>query len=855
MKSIGKKLLISLLLVILLFNFIMKPLSFASIRDIVTEALGTFVGVITWIPRLIAIATAYAMDMLAAGIAYVDGEVSGDSFKDSSKVFVTPFDIVFGKAAITDIDFLNVKDDDSSAVMKIRNAVAQWYYFMRIIAVSILLVVLVYVGIRMALSTIAEDKAKYKKMLVDWAASLALVFLLQYLIAFMITLNKVIVDAIAKTSSSTTKDLAKALGEIALEALGVGVDGIAATVVFCLFVYQTFVILFSYINRMIRIAFLIIIAPLITITYSIDKMGDGKAQALNEWMKEFITSVLIQPFHCVIYMVFVSIAIELLQHPGVGTNRMAASVVAVLCMLFLKDAEKILRKIFNLTGDDNAASLATGAVMASAALSKSKQIGKTARQGVNAVKNMYPIQHGKEDAGKVRDRIQAGRNAKQNGTSVKSEYELLRAERVQREETKRETKENKKLDKIAAQGNRAEQFDRQAKDGNTEIGKAVKAKKDQIDQEAIKKDIRQKNPKMTEEEVNKAADEKATEMAKTSVKRDMVKEGKYKDISIRGVVRSNAQKVSNKVSSGYKAFKSSHFGRYVRNSVSTGIGMAVGSMALDTQNVFVAIATGGAAAGATREFMNSSNDFIAEGAAANAAALNLQTEEDVVNTYDAYSSGTSQKNLENSEDTVRAQLSNENGDLKKANGDPIDSKDVERFLQTVRSGISRKPDEDPKALFEMAANKTGMNLDQALTEKLEAAIRNMQTSINQIQVGQTIDQAKGYGASISSMAGSIIHASQSMPIWEGVDADIQKVYNANDTMRNTRLEDNDQIASINTELNSAGISIQRYLAEMGVLRDNIQRSTLPEDKKNAQVANLNHNMDKIKDWVNSQQTS
>ena len=51
-----------------------------------------------------------------------------------------------------------------------------------LIVLSILLCVLIYVGIRMAISTVASDKAAYKKMLVDWACSLALIFLLQYII-------------------------------------------------------------------------------------------------------------------------------------------------------------------------------------------------------------------------------------------------------------------------------------------------------------------------------------------------------------------------------------------------------------------------------------------------------------------------------------------------------------------------------------------------------------------------------------------------------------------------------------------------------------------------------------------------
>jgi len=64
---------------------------------------------------------------------------------------------------------------------------------------------------------------------------------------------------------------------------------------------------------MMTIAFLIIIAPLVTVTYSIDKIGDGKSQALNAWLKEFSYTVLIQPFHCITYLALGSIGTQLLE--------------------------------------------------------------------------------------------------------------------------------------------------------------------------------------------------------------------------------------------------------------------------------------------------------------------------------------------------------------------------------------------------------------------------------------------------------------------------------------------------------------------------------------------------------------
>jgi hypothetical protein len=113
---------------------------------------------------------------------------------------------------------------------------------------------------------------------------------------------------------------------------------------------------------MIKIAFLIIISPLISITYSIDKIGDGKSQALDTWLKEFVYTVLMQPFHCIIYMVFINTAFELLiadGNPGWEHN-VASAVVAILCVKFTKDAEKIVRKIFNFKDENNGTSLAAG---------------------------------------------------------------------------------------------------------------------------------------------------------------------------------------------------------------------------------------------------------------------------------------------------------------------------------------------------------------------------------------------------------------------------------------------------------------------------------------------------------------
>ncbi len=99
----------------------------------------------------------------------------------------------------------------------------------------------------------------------------------------------------------------------------------------------------------------------------------GKSQALNTWLKEFMYNVLIQPFHCIIYMVFSTLIITLLESP---TNSLGSGLLVIIIMIFMKQAETIIRTIF---GFGNAKSLgdvvAAGALVAGSVSAASKTLG------------------------------------------------------------------------------------------------------------------------------------------------------------------------------------------------------------------------------------------------------------------------------------------------------------------------------------------------------------------------------------------------------------------------------------------------------------------------------------------------
>lgn len=319
--------------------------------------------------------------------------------------------------------------------------VASWYNTFRNLALVALLSVLVYIGIRITLSSTSGDKAKYKQILGDWVVALCLVFLMHYIMAFAVSLNEKIIGAISSITTSSVESKAKEIEEAKkllndntsgkqaskdIEEKGVGIElfileeknaverayktlvgekddedddysrkdsafynrfiwaeganededkpttliwpandymtqarikgqeraiegdkevhdsqtsvtRAGYNIIYVVLVIYTIIFCFTYLKRVIYMAFLTIIAPLVAITYPIDKINDGKAQAFDMWLKEYIFNLLIQPMHLILYTVLVGSAMEFA----------AKNIFYVVVTLgFLIPAEKLLRRFF-----------------------------------------------------------------------------------------------------------------------------------------------------------------------------------------------------------------------------------------------------------------------------------------------------------------------------------------------------------------------------------------------------------------------------------------------------------------------------------------------------------------------------
>ncbi len=253
--------------------------------------------------------------------------------------------------------------NNASTVNTIRDNVAIWYVSLRNLAAIVLALILIYVAIRMAISTLAEEKAKYKNMLIDWLTSLCLLFVLHYIMVIVINLNNSFVELLKGVAEQAgdgpdLKNIGAQLVGDAFSTISF-TQGVGYAVAYMMLVGMSFIYFFAYVKRMITLAFLIIIAPLITITYSIDKMGDGKSQALNTWLKEFTYNILIQPFQCIIYLSLVSTVLGMIDK---GNPGLLTIFLSVYVLMFMYQAEEIVKNIFGFKSQSMGKTVAMAAI-------------------------------------------------------------------------------------------------------------------------------------------------------------------------------------------------------------------------------------------------------------------------------------------------------------------------------------------------------------------------------------------------------------------------------------------------------------------------------------------------------------
>lgn len=389
------------------------------------------------------------------GVGYVVTQVNANAIPPTFKLpifLLTPEAMFANEVPLLDVNFFSetrdglITDADGnkyietitqtgqkikmkSTALELRPTISKWYFALRNLAIVALLSILVYIGIRILISSSADDKAKYKQRMVDWLVAMCLLFFMHYIMAFAVKMTEEITKAVNSVndpyyitfgdSDSKLKDykyeagsgdsegeyifnvsdglgktlhdnniitdyngkyifmwptnlMGRARIELQLEPTedltedDIETRQFGYTVIYLALVMYTILFLFRYLKRVMMLAFLTIIAPLMAMTYPLDKLQDGSAQGFNTWLKEYIFNLLIQPVHLILYTVLIGASMDLI----------ADNIVFALAALgFILQAEKILRKFF---GFEKASTVAGGSALG----------GALAMQGINQMSKL-----------------------------------------------------------------------------------------------------------------------------------------------------------------------------------------------------------------------------------------------------------------------------------------------------------------------------------------------------------------------------------------------------------------------------------------------------------------------------------
>ena len=262
-------------------------------------------------------------------------------------------EIFSGKVGILGIDFIS-GEGQTEGLASVRKVIASWYKTLRLIAIVGFLSILIYTGIRIMISSTAEDKAKYKEWIINWFIGLAILFCMHYIMSFIITVIQKFNEGLSRSiqyiqvESVVTRNTpgitvnatfnTNLIGLVRFCAISdVSIFKLGYLILYVMLTTYTLKFTFVYLKRVINMAFLTLIAPIVAFTYPLDKLSDGNAQGFSMWIKEYVFNALLQPMHFILYYILVGSSVVIAaENP----------IYAIAVLAFMSEGERLLRKIF-----------------------------------------------------------------------------------------------------------------------------------------------------------------------------------------------------------------------------------------------------------------------------------------------------------------------------------------------------------------------------------------------------------------------------------------------------------------------------------------------------------------------------
>lgn len=246
----------------------------------------------------------------------IDNNEKEKIIKDAKKL-ITIDSILFNEEPLTDVNFFEdseavqeIKEKNPKAfIIQLRDGVKMWYYIIRNIAIMVMVVILMYVAIRMLFNmytSSAEDKARYKEMMIAWVKALSTLTVMHIIIYAVIAFNTDIISMIKDVAHIDDPRLQN-LNVILLErALDIRLSvSFPATILYVLVTYLTVQYFFLYLKRFVMVVILIVSGPFIILKTAYESTGKSVSKAYSKWFYDLIMNVLEQSVHALFFALFV----------------------------------------------------------------------------------------------------------------------------------------------------------------------------------------------------------------------------------------------------------------------------------------------------------------------------------------------------------------------------------------------------------------------------------------------------------------------------------------------------------------------------------------------------------------------
>ena len=263
--------------------------------------------------------------------------------------------IIFGEFLIFDAGITKTStslnpDITPSALAKIfddvKEVCAGLFQIIRAVSMGLFIVLILVTVVRLSLSNVAEDRAKFKALMLDWVIGLIFSFFAKYVFLILNSISDLIMETLWSVrlgieSSGNFRSFEIQVYDDIWQVMtqSGGMQFFAFAILYILLAVVTIKFAIKYLLRVFKILFLVVISPVVGVIYTFQRAGDKGDNAIISWFKSYATQLFMQPIHAIVYLIFMFSASEIaINAPFLG----------IAFLWALERAEKIIKAIFGL---------------------------------------------------------------------------------------------------------------------------------------------------------------------------------------------------------------------------------------------------------------------------------------------------------------------------------------------------------------------------------------------------------------------------------------------------------------------------------------------------------------------------